>query len=51
MKDKMERTECFVDDAEDNWAAMISAIWARDWSDPRADIYMLEDGSAIPIAR
>ena len=30
-----------------NWIAAIAQIWARDWSDPREDIYTLEDG--LPI--
>ena len=29
---------------EDDWAAAIAQIWAADWSDPREDIYTLEDG-------
>jgi hypothetical protein len=29
---------------EDDWAAAIAQAWAADWSDPREDIYTLEDG-------
>ena len=33
------------DDDEDDWAQGIAHIWARDWNDPREDIYTLEDGA------
>jgi|GEM_PF-3367695 len=26
------------------WRALINQSWAKDWSDPREDIYTLEDG-------
>ena len=29
---------------EDDWRALINHSWAKDWSDPREDIYTLEDG-------
>jgi len=32
------------EDAEGDWRALINHVWARDWSDPREDIYTLEDG-------
>lgn len=33
-----------VEDNGDDWAQGVAHIWARDWSDPREDIYTLEDG-------
>ena len=27
-----------------SWARAVIQLWARDWSDPREDIYTLEDG-------
>jgi hypothetical protein len=33
-----------VEDEEVDWRALISQSWAEDWSDPREDIYTLEDG-------
>ena len=32
------------EDEENAWRALINQSWARDWSDPREDIYTLEDG-------
>jgi hypothetical protein len=32
------------EDEEGDWRALINQSWARDWSDPREDIYTLEDG-------
>jgi hypothetical protein len=29
---------------EDDWSEAVAQIWAEDWSDPREDIYTLEDG-------
>jgi hypothetical protein len=29
---------------EGDWRALINESWAKDWSDPREDIYTLEDG-------
>ena len=29
---------------EGDWRALINQSWAKDWSDPREDIYTLEDG-------
>ena len=29
---------------DDDWRALINHSWAKDWSDPREDIYTLEDG-------
>jgi hypothetical protein len=29
---------------EDDWFASVARIWAADCSDPREDIYTLEDG-------
>ncbi len=31
-------------DEEDDWRALINQSWVEDWSDPREDIYTLEDG-------
>jgi hypothetical protein len=31
-------------DEEGDWRALINQSWAKDWSDPREDIYTLEDG-------
>ena len=39
------------DDGEDAWRKGVAEIWARDWSDPREDIYTLEDGEPIDDAR
>jgi hypothetical protein len=33
-----------AEEADDDWRALINQAWARDWSDPREDIYTLEDG-------
>ena len=32
------------DDEDAHWLALIDQSWAKDWSDPRDDIYSLEDG-------
>jgi hypothetical protein len=32
------------EDEEADWRALINHSWARDWNDPREDIYTLEDG-------
>lgn len=32
------------DDEDYNWTYAIGQIWERDWSDPREDIYELDDG-------
>ena len=29
---------------EGDWRALVNQSWAQDWSDPREDIYTLEDG-------
>jgi hypothetical protein len=34
-----------AEDGEGDWRALINQSWARDWSDPREDIYTLEDGT------
>ena len=41
------------DEAEEEgwWQEAISHIWAADWSDPREDIYTLEDGKPIDEPR
>lgn len=31
-------------DEEGDWRALINQSWAKDWSDPREDIYTIEDG-------
>jgi len=33
-----------ADNDGDDWAQGVAHIWARDWSDPREDIYTLQDG-------
>jgi hypothetical protein len=39
------------DEADDEfsnaWAKAVAAAWAADWSDPRDDIYTLEDGEPV----
>lgn len=32
------------EDEERDWRAFINHSWAKDWSDPREDIYSLDDG-------
>jgi hypothetical protein len=39
------------DDGEDDWRMGVAHVWARDWSDPREDLYTLEDGEPIHDAR
>lgn len=34
-----------------SWEQAITAAWAADWSDPREDIYTLDDGKPIDDAR
>jgi hypothetical protein len=29
-----------------DWLALIDQSWAEDWSDPREDVYTLEDGKS-----
>ena len=38
-------------DDDDGWSAGVAAIWARDWSDPREDIYDETDGEPIDAPR
>jgi len=33
-----------TEDEDGDWRALISQSWAKDWCDPREDIYTLEDG-------
>jgi hypothetical protein len=33
-----------TEEDEGDWRALINQSWAKDWSDPREDIYTLEDG-------
>jgi hypothetical protein len=33
-----------TDEDEGDWRALINQSWAKDWSDPREDIYTLDDG-------
>jgi hypothetical protein len=35
------------DDDAQKWAAAVAQAWANDWSDPREDIYTLEDGEPL----
>lgn len=39
------------EEGEGDWRALINQAWARDWSDPREDIYTLEDGEPSHGAR
>lgn len=39
------------EDVEDDWRQGVAHMWARDWSDPREDIYTLTDGEPIHDAR
>ena len=39
------------DEEKDDWAAAVARIWAADWSDPREDIYTMEDGVPADGAR
>jgi hypothetical protein len=32
------------EDEDGDWRALVNQSWAKDWSDPREDIYTLEDG-------
>jgi hypothetical protein len=32
------------EDEQGDWQALINHSWAQDWSDPREDVYTLEDG-------
>lgn len=34
-------------EATDNWSQAVAQAWAADWSDPREDIYSLEDGKPV----
>jgi hypothetical protein len=36
---------------EDDWQELINDSWAEDWSDPRDDIYTLDEGKANDDAR
>jgi hypothetical protein len=36
-----------ADDRDDEWSQGVAEIWARDWNDPREDIYTLKDGEPI----
>ena len=33
-----------TDEERDDWAAAIGRLWEADWSDPREDIYTMDDG-------
>ncbi len=33
------------EDEEGDWRALINHTWGKDWSDPREDIYTMEDGA------
>ncbi len=39
------------EEEKDDWAAAVARIWAADWSDPREDIYTMEDGVPADGAR
>lgn len=32
------------EDAERDWLALINQSWAKDWGDPREDMYTSDDG-------
>lgn len=34
-------------EASENWSQAVAQVWAADWSDPREDIYTLEDGKPL----
>jgi hypothetical protein len=36
--------EAVTEETADDWRALINHSWAADWSDPREDIYTLQDG-------
>lgn len=36
-----------TEEEEGDWQALLNHSWAKDWSDPRDDIYTLEDGEPI----
>lgn len=36
-----------ADGDEAGWIAGVNRAWAEDWSDPREDIYTLDDGEPI----
>ena len=36
---------------EDDWAEGVAQAWAGDWSDPREDIYTLQDGDPENVTR
>ncbi len=37
----------WIDEDDQAWSKWVSDIWSSDWSDPREDIYSLEDGKPI----
>ena len=39
------------EEEEGDWLALIDHSWAKDWDDPREDIYTLEDGEPIHNSR
>jgi hypothetical protein len=41
---KVTLQEVTPTDEVDDWRGLINHAWAADWSDPREDIYTLEDG-------
>ena len=39
-----QRQSAGEEEEDDVWQSLINHAWAKDWSDPREDIYTLEDG-------
>lgn len=36
-----------IDPADEGWERAVAEEWKSSWSDPREDIYTLEDGEAV----
>lgn len=45
------RVHVIVEPEEETWDAAVARDWAEDWSDPREDIYTLDDGEPVDDAR
>jgi hypothetical protein len=43
--------EAVAEEEISNWRELINHSWAKDWSDPREDIYTIEDGEPSHGAR
>jgi hypothetical protein len=42
-----ELTEDNDEQHSHDWENAVAEVWAEEWSDPRDDIYLAEDGSPI----